>query len=208
MLYKKIRLLCITCHRTDIGYEEQVELACLGGADMIQLRDKQLSDSDLFNISIKLQQICNKYNVYFTVNNRIDIADISNSDGVHIEQNDLPFEYARKILGNEKIIGLSASNYEEAINADKLDIDYIGYGAIFSTQTKPESKASGLEHLSKVKQNCKKPIIAIGGINEKNIYDVIKAGADGVAIVSAICGAKNIKEQAKKIKEIILKNSL
>ena len=208
MLYKKIRLLCITCPRTDIGYEEQVELACLGGADMIQLRDKQLSDSDLFNISIKLQQICNKYNVYFTVNNRIDIADISNSDGVHIGQNDLPFEYARKILGNEKIIGLSASNYEEAINADKLDIDYIGYGAIFSTQTKPESKASGLELLSKVKQNCKKPIIAIGGINEKNIYDVIKAGADGVAIVSAICGAKNIKEQAKKIKEIILKNSL
>ena len=208
MLQKKIRLLCITCHRTDIGYEEQVELACLGGADMIQFRDKQLSDSDLFNTSIKLKQICNKYNVYFTINNRIDIADISNSDGVHIGQNDLPFEYARKILGNEKIIGLSASNYEEAINADKLDIDYIGYGAIFSTQTKPESKASGLDILNKVKQNCKKPIIAIGGINEKNVYDVIKAGADGVAIVSAICGAKNIKAQAKKIKEIILKNSL
>ena len=208
MLQKKIRLLCITCHRTDIGYEEQVELACLGGADMIQFRDKQLSDSDLFNTSIKLKQICNKYNVYFTINNRIDIADISNSDGVHIGQNDLPFEYARKILGNEKIIGLSASNYEEAINTDKLDIDYIGYGAIFSTQTKPESKASGLDILNKVKQNCKKPIIAIGGINEKNVYDVIKAGADGVAIVSAICGAKNIKAQAKKIKEIILKNSL
>lgn len=203
MLHKKIRLLCITCPRTDIDYEEQVELACLGGADMIQFRDKLMSDNDIFNISVKLQQICNKYNVYFTINNRIDIADISNSDGVHIGQNDLPFEYARKILGNKKIIGISASNYEQAIKADNLDVDYIGYGAIFPTQTKPESKAGGLKLLSKVKQNCKKPIIAIGGINEHNVCDVIKAGADGVAVVSAICGSKDIKSQAKKIKEII-----
>ncbi len=208
MLQKKIRLLCITCPGTDICYEEQVELACLGGADMIQFRDKQMSDKDMFNMSLKLQQICNKYDVYFTVNNRIDIADISNSDGVHIGQNDLPFEYARKILGSKKIIGLSACDYEQAINADKLDIDYIGYGAIFPTQTKPESKAGGLDLLSKVKQNCKKPIIAIGGINENNVCSVIKSGADGVAIVSAICGAKDIKAQAKKIKEIIVKNCL
>lgn len=207
MLQKKIRLLCITCPRPDVSYEEQVELACLGGADMIQFRDKQMSDKDLFSMSIKLQQICSKYNVYFTVNNRIDIADISNSDGVHIGQDDLPFEYARKVLGNKKIIGLSASNYEQAINADKLDVDYIGYGAIFSTMTKPESKASGLELLSKVKQNCKKPIIAIGGINESNVCDVMKAGADGVAIVSAICGAKDIRSQAENIKSLILKNS-
>ena len=167
---------------------------------MIQLRDKKMSDKDLFDLSLKLQQICAKYNVYFTVNNRVDIADISNSDGVHIGQNDLPFEYARKILGSKKIIGLSACDYEQAINADKLDIDYIGYGAIFPTQTKPESKAGGLDLLSKVKQNCKKPIIAIGGINENNVCSVIKSGADGVAIVSAICGAKDIKAQAKKIK--------
>ena len=205
MLKREIKLLCITCPRDDISYEKQVELACQGGADMIQLRDKKMSDKDLFDLSIKLQQICTKYNVYFTVNNRVDIADISNSDGVHLGQTDLPVFYARKVLGENKIVGISASGYDKVAEADKLPVDYIGCGAIFPTTTKPEVNVRGLEVLKKLKTaNITKPIIAIGGIDKTNVADVIKAGADGVAVVRAVCGAQDIKKEAQDIKKIIL----
>ncbi|MFA7073554.1 MAG: thiamine phosphate synthase [Endomicrobiaceae bacterium] len=207
MLLRKIKLLCITCPREDISYEEQVTLACQGGADMIQLRDKKLPDMDLFNISVNLQKICKKYNVYFTVNNRIDIADIAKSDGVHIGQNDLPPEYARKLIGDSKIIGLSASTYEQVIAASDKPVDYIGYGAVFATITKPESQERGLDVLSAIKKqnSVKAPIIAIGGIDKTNVADVIRAGADGIAVVRAVCGAKDIKKEAEDIKNIIFK---
>ena len=204
-LNKKIDLLCITCPRDDISYEQQVELACQGGADMIQLRDKKMSDKDLFELSLKLQQICSKYNVYFTVNNRIDIANISNSDGVHIGQNDLPVWYARKVLGNDKIVGISASGYDKVVEVSNIPVDYIGCGAIFPTTTKPEANVRGLEVLKKIKTlNLSKPIIAIGGIDKTNVAEVIKAGADGVAVVRAVCGAQDIKKEAQEIKKIIL----
>lgn len=204
-LNKKIDLLCITCPRDDISYEKQVELACQGGADMIQLRDKKMSDKDLFELSLKLQQICSKYNVYFTVNNRIDIANISNSDGVHIGQNDLPVWYARKVLGNDKIVGISASGYDKVVEVSNIPVDYIGCGAIFPTTTKPEANVRGLEVLKKIKAlNLSKPVIAIGGIDKTNVAEVIKAGADGVAVVRAVCGAQDIKKEAQEIKKIIL----
>lgn len=205
MLKREIKLLCITCPRDDISYEKQVELACQGGADMIQLRDKKMSDKDLFDLSVKLQRICTKYNVYFTVNNRTDIADISNSDGVHLGQTDLPVFYARKVLGENKIVGISASGYDKVIEADKLPVDYIGCGAIFPTTTKPDVNVRGLEVLKKIRTaNITKPVIAIGGIDKTNVADVIKAGADGVAVVRAVCGAQDIKKEAQEIKEIIL----
>ena len=205
MLKREIKLLCITCPRDDISYEQQVELACQGGADMIQLRDKKMSDKDLFDLSIKLQQICSKYNVCFTVNNRVDIADISNSDGVHLGQNDLPVWYARKVLGDNKIVGISASGYDKVVEASKLPVDYIGCGAIFPTTTKPEANVRGLKVLKKIKEaKISKPIIAIGGIDKTNVGEVIKAGADGVAVVRAVCGAQDIKKEAQDIKKIIL----
>lgn len=205
MLKREIKLLCITCPRDDISYEQQVELACQGGADMIQLRDKKMSDKDLFDLSLKLQRICNKYDVLFTVNNRVDIADISNSDGVHLGQNDLPVLYARKVLGDNKIVGISASGYDKVVEASKLPVDYIGCGAIFPTTTKPEANVRGLEVLKKIKEsNISKPVIAIGGIDKTNVAEVIKAGANGVAVVRAVCGAQDIKKEAQDIKKIIL----
>jgi thiamine-phosphate pyrophosphorylase len=164
-----------------------------------------MSDKDLFDLPLKLQQICKKYDVCFTINNRVDITDISNSDGVHLGQTDLPVWYARKVLGNDKIIGISASGYDKVIEADKLPIDYIGCGAIFSTTTKPEANVRGLEVLKKIRQTkIEKPIIAIGGIDKTNVADVIEAGADGVAVVRAVCGAQDIKKEAQEIKKIIL----
>jgi len=204
MLLKKIKLLCVTCPRNDISYDEQVELACQGGADMIQFRDKTLTDRELFKISLNLKEICKKYHVYFTLNNRVDIAYAVEAHGIHVGQGDLPVEKARQILGPSRVVGLSASSYMQAMDCVKQKIDYIGFGAIFSTSTKPESQATGLEALSLVKSKTDMPIIAIGGINERNIEEVILAGADGVAVVQAVCGAQNIKKSAENIKKLIL----
>jgi thiamine-phosphate pyrophosphorylase len=204
MLLKKCELLCITSNGTNVSYQYQVEQACLGGADIIQFRDNTICDGDFFKIAIDLKKICKKYNALFTVNNRVDIAAAVDADGVHIGQKDLPVEYARKILGDSKIIGLSASSYEQAREALTKNISYIGHGAIFSTQTKQDAVTRGLSVLKDIKKICKDiPVIAIGGIDKTNVADVIKAGADGVAVVRAVCGAENIKKEAEQIKEII-----
>jgi len=204
MFLKKIKLLCITSNRTDVSYQQQVEQACLGGADIIQFRDNTICDGDFLKIAFDLKNICKKYNVLFTVNNRVDIAAAVDADGVHIGQKDLPVEYARKILGDSKIIGLSASTYEQAKESLTKDINYIGHGAIFSTQTKQDAVTRGLSVLKDIKKFCKDiPVIAIGGIDKTNVADVIRAGANGVAVVKAVCGAENIKKEAEQIKEII-----
>lgn len=204
MLLKKIKLLCITCPRHDFTYEEQVELACSGGADMIQFRDKTMSDMQLFEISLKLKEICKRHHVYFTLNNSVDVAYAADAHGIHVGQSDLPVKYVRQIMGPSRIIGLSASSYMEAMDCVKQKIDYIGFGAVYPTGTKPESHATGLEALSLVKSRTEIPLIAIGGINETNIEEVILAGADGVAVVQAVCGAKDIKKSAQNIKNLIM----
>jgi thiamine-phosphate pyrophosphorylase len=204
MLLKKIKLLCITCPRQDMHYTQQVELACQGGADMIQFRDKNLTDRELFKISLDLKEICKKHHVYFTLNNRVDIAYAVEANGIHVGQNDLPVEKVRQILGPSRVIGLSASSYMQAMDCVKQKADYIGFGAIFSTSTKPEAQATGLEALSLVKSKTDMPVIAIGGINEKNVKEVILAGADGVAVVQAVCGSQDIKKSAENIKNLIL----
>lgn len=197
-------LLCITSSRNDMSYKQQVELACLGGADIIQFRDNSLSDRDFLVTAFELKEICKKYNVLFTVNNRVDIARIVDADGVHVGQKDIPVKYARKILGKSKIIGLSASTLEQAKEALSEDINYIGHGAIYSTDTKQDTVTRGLSVLKNIKQICKDiPVIAIGGIDKTNVEDVIKAGADGVAVVKAVCGAEDIKKEAEEIKKII-----
>ncbi len=203
-LNTKTVLLCITSSRKDVPYKQQVELACLGGADIIQFRDNSLSDRDFLTSAFELKSICKKYNVLFTVNNRVDVAYIVDADGVHLGQNDIPVKYARKVLGNSKIIGLSASTLEQVKEALSEDINYIGHGAIYSTDTKPDAVTRGLSVLKNIKQICKDiPVIAIGGIDKTNVENVIKAGADGVAVVKAVCGAKDIKKETQDIKEII-----
>ncbi len=187
-----------------MSYAEQVELACQGGADMIQFRDKNITDKELYDVSLQLKDICKKYHVYFTVNNRVDIAYAVEAHGIHIGQSDLPADKVRQLMGPSRIIGLSASSYMQAMDCIRQKIDYIGFGAIYSTDTKPEAKATGLEALSLVKSKTDMPLIAIGGINETNVEEVILAGADGVAVVQAVCGAKDIKKSAQNIKNLIM----
>jgi thiamine-phosphate pyrophosphorylase len=139
----------------------------------------------------------------FLVNDHADIAFAIDADGVHLGQNDLPVEEARKILGKEKLIGISTHSKEQAREAERSGADYIGFGPVFQTVTKDAGEAQGLQMLSCVKQSVSVPVIAIGGINRANVGDVIRAGADGVAVISAVLSTSDIQQAAIDMLRII-----
>jgi thiamine-phosphate pyrophosphorylase len=201
---QKIRLYAITMPRKDVSYEEQVEQACLGGVDAVQLRDKELSPKNLCILGAKLYDICRKHNVLFIINDRPDIALAINADGVHIGADDIPVEYARQMLGPRRVIGLSCETLGQATSAQEIGADYIGVGPIYSTPLKAEKEARGVDIIRMIKKRVKIPVIAIGGINLDNVEEVIKTGADGVAVIRSVMGAKDIKEQAQKMKQRII----
>lgn len=205
---QKLKLLCITCPREDISYQKQAELACLGGADMIQLRDKSLSKPALLKLSRELQEICSSFKVAFTLNDEPEIVRESGCDGVHIGFNDMPYAQARQILPYS-VIGVSAQTTEEIAliekNGNSVPADYIGFGPVFDTPMKEGPKAVGLEGLRAAASMIKIPIIAIGGIDINNVKEIIESGASGIAVIRAVCGAEDIKGEAKKLKEAILK---
>jgi len=186
-----------------IGYEKMVESACEGGADIVQFRAKELTPAEKLKIAPKLRAITKRYNVPLIINDDPDIALEVNADGVHIGQDDLSLKEARKIVGQKNInfvIGKSTHSVEQAVEAEREGADYISFGPIFSTATKPEYKPVGLELLREVKKRVKIPIVAIGGINETNIDKVLESRPDAVAVISAVCGKKDIKEAVKRLK--------
>lgn len=170
------------------------------GVEVIQYREKFKTHREKLKEAKELSKLCKENKVIFIVNDHIDIALMVDADGVHVGQEDLPIEDIRKILGPEKIIGLSTHSIEDAIEATKKDIDYIGVGPIFPTTTK-EREAVGLEYLEYVQNNINLPHIAIGGIKESNLSEIIQRGATRVALVSEIVGADNIGEKIEKLKE-------
>ncbi|MDR2084586.1 MAG: thiamine phosphate synthase [Bacteroidales bacterium] len=184
-----------------------VEEAVRGGVTVVQLREKDCDTREFVNLAIKLKQILSLYHVPLLINDRIDIALAADADGVHIGQSDMPYHLARKILGYNKVIGLSIENFEEAEEANKLDVDYIAVSPVFSTHTKTNTKIEfGFEGVKKVVEISKHPVIGIGNINVTNIQKIMQMGADGVAVVSAIMSATNIEEAARilqlKMKEL------
>ncbi|MCX8010774.1 MAG: thiamine phosphate synthase [Ignavibacteria bacterium] len=186
--------------------EEVVELAIQGGVTAVQLREKEISTRKFLETAINLKKMLQPKNIPLIINDRIDIALAIDADGVHIGQEDMPYKEARRILGDEKIIGLSIETFEQAKEAEKLDVDYLGVSPIFQTPTKNELKTEwGIEGLRKLRQNTHHKLIAIGGINANNAQAVLEAGADGIAVVSAICSAQDPKQAAKDLKDIILK---
>ncbi|MFC1501015.1 thiamine phosphate synthase [Elusimicrobiota bacterium] len=196
-----LKLYCITYEKSDVAYDKQVKQACLGGADIIQFRWGNLKDKRVVEIGKKIKDICKRFKVPFILNNRADLASIINADGVHLGQNDLSVKQAREILGNKKVIGVSASTVSAAIKAQKDSADYIGVGAIYSTPIKRNKSPQGTGILPKVKKAVKIPVFAIGGINAENVSCVREGGVDGVAVIRSVCGSKNIVSAAKKIKQ-------
>ncbi len=186
---------------------EVAKLAYEGGAEVVQLRMKNTSGFEMLAQSKKIQNIANEMNRIFIVNDRIDIAMASDADGVHLGQDDIPLADARRLMGDEKIIGISVSTVEEAIKAYKGGADYIAIGSIFNTKTKDDAgDGLGLDAIINIRKAVPDiPLVAIGGINLGNIKDVIRAGADSAAVISAVVGAEDIKKAAHSLRDSILK---
>ena len=179
-----------------------IEEAIKGGVKIVQLREKTLSTKDFFIKALKVKEICKNYGVLFIINDRLDIAQAVEADGVHLGQSDMPIEKAKEILKNKFLIGATARNVDEAIKAELEGADYIGSGAIFGTSTKDNAKKLEIEELKKISNSVKIPVFAIGGININNVSMLKNIGLQGVCSVSGILS----EIDCKKAVENILKN--
>ena len=182
---------------------EVASQAIRGGAKTIQLRDKVQSKEKLLPVAEQLRTLCTEHNVLFIVNDYLDVALATDADGLHLGQDDLPVKVARSLLPLGKIIGCSTTAVEQAVRAQSEGADYIAVGAIYPTSSKTlattPAKVVGLETLRQVRQAVTLPLVAIGGINKDNASEVIAAGADAVAVISAVLGAESPEEATRQI---------
>lgn len=204
------RLVVITDTKVQsrFSHEELAELACAGGADVIQFRDKNMTDEEYARVAARLLDICRAHEAQLIINDRVEIAKTVGAHGVHVGRDDMRVQDARVILGSLAVIGTSAASAAEAQQAHKAGADYVGVGHVFATSSKIKSGPPiGLEVLADASRNTSRPVIAIGGINIENAGDVMRAGAHGIAVISAVCAAKDPKAAAARLKEIVEANS-
>ena len=181
--------------------EENVELAIKGGCTVIQLREKNCSSKEFYDLAVSVKKITDKYNVPLIINDRVDIAMAVDAAGVHIGQNDLPADVVRRIIGDDKIIGVSTAKLAEALKAVKDGADYLGVGAMYSTDTKTDARPVTMEELKKIRTNVDIPIVVIGGINMNTLGNFKNIGIDGLAVVSAIVAQPDVEKAAKDMYE-------
>ncbi|MCD6459586.1 thiamine phosphate synthase [bacterium] len=205
-LYLILDTSYIRCENLAIVADE----CCGAGVDIVQFRNKKLSDKTALKKCKEILKITQSYGIPFIINDRFDLALAVGADGVHIGQDDLPVEFIRKIthrLNKKFIIGLSTHSLSQAEQADSLGIDYIGIGPLFCTMTKPDYSPIGLDCAAKVFQKIKTPAYAIGGINENNLRKVCGYGINRIAVVSAILQSDNKTKIIKKFKKFIMKGN-
>ena len=181
---------------------EAVEQAILGGCTMIQLREKELSSLEFYNQAVAVKQVTDKYHIPLIINDRIDIAMAVQATGVHIGQHDLPAAAVRKVIGENMLLGVSASSIAEAIQAQQDGADYLGVGAMFPTGTKTDADSVSMEELQKIRAAVSLPIVVIGGINKGNAGRFKPMGIDGLAVISAIVAQSDIKAGAAELKDL------
>ena len=165
-----------------------------GGVTFVQLREKHLDQAHFLEEAKDLKMLCKAYNVPFVINDNVDIALEMDADGVHVGQSDMEADDVRKILGEDKILGVSAQTVEQAVLAEKMGADYLGVGAVFSTSTKKDASAISKERVKAICEAVHIPVIAIGGITADNILTLKGSGICGIAVVSAIFAAKDIED--------------
>ena len=202
---KKYAILYAVTDRAWIGKQnlyEQVESVLKGGATCVQLREKNLDEELFLEEAIKIKSLCKKYGIPFLVNDNVDIAIKCEADGVHVGQEDTAVSKVRKLVGDKMIIGVSVQNINEALESIKNGADYLGVGAMFSTSTKLDANVIPFENLKSICNAVNIPVVAIGGIGKNNIMKLAGSGADGVALVSAIFGAKNIEEECIELRRL------
>ena len=184
--------------------EECIEQAILGGCTVVQLREKTASSNDFFQTALRAREITTRLNIPLFINDRADIALAVDADGLHIGQDDLPYEAARRIVGQNKIVGISAHNVIEAKMAVEMGADYIGVGAMFATGTKADASPTSIDELRRIRAAVKIPIVAIGGINKNNVSLLRDTGIDGIAVVSAIVAEQDATSAAQELKLLFL----
>lgn len=180
---------------------EQVEDALKGGATFIQLREKELDEGSFLKEAKEMKELCAKYHVPFVINDNVEIAKLSDADGVHVGQSDMETLAVRSKLGEDKIIGVSAQTVEQAVLAEKHGADYLGVGAVFPTGSKADADDVSRETLQAICEAVQIPVIAIGGITEENVMQLTGSGICGIAVISAIFAQTDIKKATEKLKE-------
>ena len=183
---------------------EQVESALRGGATMVQLREKQLDAEHILREARELAHLCKQYGVPFILNDNVDLALACGADGVHVGQDDLAAAEARRKLGPDKIVGVSAHNVAEALAAVRDGADYLGSGAVFGSTTKTNVHALPHETLREICRAVDIPVVAIGGITKDNLPQLAGTGIDGVALVSAIFAAPDIEAECRALRALTL----
>lgn len=185
---------------------EVIQAAVEGGVTMVQLREKKATTREFYQEGLKIKDYLISQHIPLIINDRIDIALALGADGVHLGQEDMPVDLARRILGPQMLIGASVFTREEAKRAEALGADYLGLSPIFTTETKPElSQQIGTEGIPRLKQAVKIPVVGIGSMGQANTYEAVKAGLDGVAVVSAICSQQDPRAAAAAIKAEVLR---
>jgi thiamine-phosphate pyrophosphorylase len=180
----------------------QVEEALEGGATFLQLREKNLDDGHFLEEARELQALCRRYGVPFIVNDNVDVALAMGADGIHVGQSDMEAGDVRKLLGPDKILGVSAQTVEQALLAEQRGADYLGVGAVFPTGSKDDADDVSRETLKAICSAVSIPVVAIGGISQNNVMQLKGSGICGIAVISAIFAQKDIKAAAMKLREL------
>lgn len=199
---EQLRLYLVTDRQLSLGRDIAwiVEEAVCGGVTMVQLREKEIDTREFIQLGLRLKELLQPAGVPLIINDRVDVALAVDADGVHIGQSDMPYETARRLLGPDKIIGLSAENLDQVKEANALDIDYIAVSPVYSTATKTDTAPPfGLEGLREAVKITRHPSVAIGGMNGATAPAVLDTGVDGIAVVSAICSAGDPRAAAASL---------
>jgi len=186
--------------KTDEEFLDTIEEAILGGVTIVQLREKKASTGEFYRLALRLKELTSKYNVPLIINDRLDIGLAIDAEGVHVGQSDMPADIVRKIIGKDKILGVSATTVEEAKKAEKDGGDYIGSGAIFPTQTK-DADCITIDNLKKIVDSVNIPLVAIGGLAEDNISSLANTNIGGISVVSAIMDSDDPKKASENLKK-------
>ncbi len=195
--------LCLVTDRELCGtrsLEEVVGAAVRGGVGSVQLREKHLATRAFVEAAARLKALLAPFGIPLIINDRVDVALAMGAEGVHLGQDDMPCEAARRLLGPTAIIGLSVECWEDVVRAKAQPVDYLGVSPIFATPTKTDTRGAwGLEGLARIRAFSRHPLVAIGGLNEGNIAEVVRAGAEGIAVVSALCAAPDPRQAAERL---------
>lgn len=201
-----LRLYLVTDRGLSMGRDmvDIVREAVAGGVTMVQLREKDCSMRDFVALGRELVALLRPLGVPLIINDRVDVALACDADGVHIGQSDMPFDIARRLLGPDRIIGLSVESMDDIVAANALDVDYVGVSPVFATSTKTDTaRPFGLDGLREAVRLSVHPTVAIGGMNARTAADVMACGTDGIAVVSAIVSAESPREAARELIDLL-----